>query len=200
MTLKAPDKRRASNPPPEGLYPAVCVDVVDDGEVDTGFGPQHKITLVFEIDLENPEFEDRYRVYQRYTLSMHQKANLRKAIDGWRGKKFTDDQAYDFDIETLVGKNAQIQVIHNITEDGRVFANVAAIVPPQKGVAAMRPSATYVRKKDRKDDESFDYGANAEKKKPEAPRPPARPAKAPAVNTATDQELSDDASEAGLTW
>jgi hypothetical protein len=85
-----------------------------------------------------------------YTASLFEKANLRKHLESWRGRKFTDDELKEFELENLIEANCQIQVIHNIGNNGIVYANVQAIVPLAKGMTKMRISPDFVRKKDRK--------------------------------------------------
>src|SRR6185312_6528886 len=56
--------------------------------------------------------------------------NLRHALESWRGKKFNDAEAEEFDIASVLGKPCQIQVMH--TEDGK-YANIENILPAPKG-------------------------------------------------------------------
>jgi hypothetical protein len=44
-----------------------------------------------------------YIVQKRYTLSSHKKSTLRRDLEAWRGRPFTDSQADDFDIDMLIG-------------------------------------------------------------------------------------------------
>src|SRR3990167_2490369 len=74
-----------------------------------------------------------------------EKANLRKHLEAWRGKKFTKEELDGFDVEKLLGVNCQLQVIHNLSDNGGTFANVQAIVPLGKGMVKIRPSEDYVR-------------------------------------------------------
>jgi hypothetical protein len=87
-------------------------------------------------------------VTNRYTLSLNEKATLRKHLEAWRGKLFTPAELEGFDLENLLGANCQLQVIHNLSDQGRTFANIQAIVPLGKGMTKLRP-VDYVRMKDR---------------------------------------------------
>jgi len=141
-------------PAPEGLHSAVCVDVVDLGLQPNTFNPekpQHKIRIVWqieEIDLANGK---RFQVSQMYTLSLHEKASLRKDLEGWRARKFSAEESKGFDVEKLLGVPCQVQVIHNVSEkNGKTYANVQTIVPLGKGMDRLTP-LDYVRMQDRKD-------------------------------------------------
>ena len=143
-------KRPESNytPAPEGLHHAVCVDVIDLGILQTNWGDKHKVRVVFQIEDENQETGRRFEVRKQYNLSLHEKATLRKDLEAWRGRKFTDEELRGFDLEKLLGANCQIQVVQDISEDGSIFANVQAVVPAPKNVAKLAPQ-DYTRSKDR---------------------------------------------------
>lgn len=137
-------------PAPAGLHQAVCVDVVDMGILEVTYAgntkKQHKIRVVWQLD-ETMEDGKPFIVQKRYTLSLHEKATLRKELEGWRGKPFTRDEEMGFDVERLIGVNCFINVVHTAKE-GKTYANVAGIVPLKKGMPAIS-SRDYVRVKDR---------------------------------------------------
>lgn len=143
-------KRPESNfsPCPEGLHHAVCVDVVDLGVLQTTFGDKHKVRVVWQIEDENVETRRRFEARKQYNLSLHEKATLRKDLEAWRGRKFTDAELKGFDLEKLIAANCQIQVVHDISEEGTIYANVQAVVPAPKNVAPLR-MLDYTRSKDR---------------------------------------------------
>jgi hypothetical protein len=64
-----------------------------------------------------------------YTASMHENANLRKQLESWRNKRFSDAEAEAFDIGSILGKPCQIQVMHS--DDGK-YANIMSILPAPK--------------------------------------------------------------------
>ena len=143
-------KKPESNftPCPEGLHQACCVDVVDLGFVKGPFGEKHKVEIRWQTEMENPETQRRFEVRSWFTLSLHEKASLRKTLEAWRGRKFTETELQGFDLEKLLGVNCQVQVIHNITDDGKVFDNVQAVVGHNPKVPKLVP-LDYVRVKDR---------------------------------------------------
>jgi hypothetical protein len=150
MAIMAKDTRKEFTPAPEGLHQSVCVDVVDLGMQDGQWGPKPKVRLVWQLDQVNPETSKRFTVSQQYTLSLNEKANLRHHLEAWRGKKFSPQELQGFDLEKLLGVNGQVQVVHALSDDGRIWANVQAIVPLGKGMTKMR-AEEYVRVKDRTD-------------------------------------------------
>jgi hypothetical protein len=132
---------------PEGLYQAVCVDVVDLGLQKTQFGEKHKVEIRWQVDATNEQGR-RFELRKWYTLSLHEKSNLRKDLECWRGRKFTEAELAGFDLENLLKANCQLQVIHNISDEGKVYDNVQAIVPHNVKVPKIAP-VEYVRQQDR---------------------------------------------------
>jgi hypothetical protein len=68
----------------------------------------------------------------KYTLSLHEKATLRKLLQSWRGKAFTPDELKKFDVTTVVGKPCLLSVSHAPKDGGGVYANIdtAMRLPP----------------------------------------------------------------------
>jgi hypothetical protein len=137
-------------PAPEGTHPAVCVDVVDLGEVEVTFQGKtqrkRKVDIVWQIDV-NMASGKPFLVRRRYTASLHEKATLRRDLESWRGRAFTDKELEAFDLESLVSVGCLINVIHE-TGNGSTFANVASVMRLPKGMKAPTPR-DYVRVKDR---------------------------------------------------
>jgi hypothetical protein len=136
----------------EGVHQAVCVDVIDLGMLKSSFPDertgelkmQHKVNVVWQIE-DLRDDGKRFLLYKRYTLSLHEKATLRHDLQSWRGKAFTAEELYGFDIEKLIGANALVNVQHSPSKDGtKTFANVLAVMPLVKGMIKMSPR-DYVR-------------------------------------------------------
>lgn len=145
IIAKQPDSQYETCP--EGLYHAVCVDVVDLGLVTTKFGESHKIQIRWQTD-ERDSKARRYLVRQMYTLSLSEKATLRHTLEAWRGRKFTADELGGFDLEKLLGVNCQVQIVHNLSGDGKTYANVQAVVPMPRGAVKLA-AEDYLREVDR---------------------------------------------------
>lgn len=153
MSIIAKDSRKDFVPAPEGLHQAVCMDVIDIGNVETQWGPKQKVRIVWQIDEINPENGKRFYVKADYNLSLNEKARLSMMLETWRGRKFTPKEREGFELENLVNVNCQIQIIHNRGDDGQMWANVQAVVPAPKGSTKLVPM-DYIRIKDRPKDGS----------------------------------------------
>lgn len=128
MAILAREPESKFTPAPEGLFLGVCCDVVDLGQKDMGFGPKHMVEIWWQLDERNPENGRRFTVKKLYSLSLHEKATLRKDLELWRGRKFTREELDGFDLEKLIGVTCQVQTIHKVSDDGKTFCNVAAVI------------------------------------------------------------------------
>ena len=147
MAIIAKASTREWEPAPEGLHQAVCCDVVDLGEIATDWGIRPMVQIKWQIDYLREDTKP-YLVQRRFTNSLHEKAALRHILESWRGKRFTDEELQGFDLEQLIGANGQIQIIHKQVADGRIFANVQAMLPLAKGMDKLKV-ADYIRVVDR---------------------------------------------------
>lgn len=130
---------------PAGSHIAVCNLVADCG-MQPGSGqfpqPKRKLYIRFEIPSERIEYEKDGKpcegpltIGSFYTASMHEKATLRKHLEGWRGKKFTDEEAGAFDVAAIIGKAAMLSVVESTSGD-RTYSNIAGIGSLPKGIPA----------------------------------------------------------------
>ena len=147
---------------PAGSHIAVCNLVADLG-LQPGStlypAPKQQVYIRFEVPAERIEYEKDGRKYEGpivignvYTASMHEKANLRKQLENWRGRKFTDEEAERFDVSTILGKACMLSVVENVKGD-RVYSNIASIGGLPKGVHAPKAenSLLYYAEDDKSD-------------------------------------------------
>lgn len=141
---------RDFQPAPAGVHQAVCVDVVDLGILEVTYKgetkKQHKVNLAWQI-AEARDDGKPFLVFKRYTLSLSEKANLRKDLEAWRGKPFSGDEEMGFDVESVIGANCLLNIQHKKSGD-TTYANVVSITPLLKGMPLLS-ARDYVRKQDR---------------------------------------------------
>lgn len=131
------------SPHPAGQFAARCVDVIDLGEKVEQFADKpeklaHKVALVFRTGEKNADghYID---IAKEFTLSMFELANLRKFLEQWRGKTFTDDEVEEgAPLHKLCGVTALLNVEQKPSKGGRTYANINAI---QKLPKVMEPGA-----------------------------------------------------------
>jgi len=140
--MKAPKPEMTSNIKPieAGTINAICCGLIDLGTQRTEWQGVEKdlpkIMLIFEVDetYEKDGQEYRRNAFAEFTFSLGSKANLRKFLEGWVGKK-SDDEWYEFDITELVGKPCLLNIVHTKPNaQGKVYANVASAAPLVKGM------------------------------------------------------------------
>ena len=135
-----------------GVYPAICQMMVQIGTVPNPFHRpddseskemRHEVFLRWEFPTETHVFSESrgpepYTIGRTFTLSMHEKAGLRKLLESWRGKAFNDEEAKRFDISKLLGKPCQINVVSR-EKNGKTYSEIGSISPLMKGSKAPDP-------------------------------------------------------------
>jgi len=150
MAIIARQEKSNFTPTPKGLWPGVCCDVVDLGIVPGEWGPKHKIQIKWLVEAKPPRIDGKpYMVSKKYTLSLHEKANLRIMLETWGQKEMTPKQLEEFDVEGVVGTPCQIQVAEGIGDDGPF--SFPQVVLKANGAKRIEIPKEYVRVKDRPD-------------------------------------------------
>jgi hypothetical protein len=120
---------------PPGAHFAICNMMVDCG-MQPGFQgkPQRKVYIRWEVPDERVEYEKDgvphegpCSIGKFYTLSLSEKATLRKDLENWRGRTFTDQDAKGFNIVAVLGKTCQLMVTHS-ESGGKTYANVTGVM------------------------------------------------------------------------
>lgn len=128
---------------PAGSHIAVCNIVADCG-LQPGSqsfpAPKRKIYIRFEIPAERVEYEKDGKTIEGpltigsfYTASMNEKSTLRKHLEGWRGRKFTDEEAGQFDVAAILGKACMLSVVES-EAGGKMYSNISGIGSLPKGL------------------------------------------------------------------
>jgi hypothetical protein len=128
---------------PAGNYIARCYNMIHIGTVTEDVMGQpktlNKVRITWELPTELRVFdpakgEQPMVISKEFTLSMHEKANLRKDLESWRGKQFTEEQAKSFDITRLLGVACMLNIIHKISKTGVPYATISNISSIPKGL------------------------------------------------------------------
>lgn len=126
-----------------GSYVARCVSMTHIGTmIEKYMGDDklmNKVRFDFELPTELKVFneekgEQPYMLGRDFSLSLHEKANLRKFLAAWRGKDFTEEEAASFDITKLLGVTGMANVIHQTSKDGKVYAAITSMSAIPKGM------------------------------------------------------------------
>lgn len=147
--MKLGSRAKPAIPPVEpGTYFAVCIGAVDLGEQETTYNNKtryaNQLQIIFELPSELIEIdgeEQPRQLSRRFSVSLSAKSNLRKFIETWYGKKFTDDAIREFDTRELLGKPAMLSVV--LSEDGN-YANIASAAALPKGMEAQKAKSELI--------------------------------------------------------
>lgn len=142
--MKAPKSESTFINPPIGTHVARCYSMIDLGtqtfkDAHTGAEKaSRKIRISWELLNETAVFDEargpeRFTVHSQYTFSMFKQAGLRLMLESWAGRRFTDEEADNLDIEGVLGKSCMVSMVES---KDKKFVNVGAVSGVPKGVEA----------------------------------------------------------------
>jgi len=141
MPINVSNKTK-SDPVPAGTHHAVCYGIIAVGtQPSEKFTPRQKIIVCFEIPAERITIKDQdlpRGISKRYTLSLNEKSSLRKDLQSWRGKPFTQEELNGFDVSKVIGSNCLISVLHS-DRAGAIYADISGISALPRQMASVRP-------------------------------------------------------------
>lgn len=149
---KANADSKPLDPVPAGVHQSVCYSIIDLGTQPSNnpqFSPTHKVQVGWEIPGEIIQTEEGPKprvISKEYTLSLGKKANLRAALESWRGRPFTEEELLGFDLSKLIGVNCLLNVIHVKSPDGtKTYNRVQGIMPLPKGMPVLKPILPVIK-------------------------------------------------------
>ena len=130
---------------PAGNYIARCYQMIHIGTVQELIMGEvktvNKVRIGWELPEERRVFktengEQPFVISKEFTLSMHEKSNLRKTLASWRGKDFSEDEVKSFDITKLLGVPCMLNVIHKQgkRDPSKIYEEIAGVSPLPKSV------------------------------------------------------------------
>lgn len=141
MSLIAKDSGDASfTPVPTGMHLARCYRIIDLGTQKTEFQGTikyaQKVLIQFEVFGEDENGQplvtskgEPMTIGKRLTLSLAEKATLRKDLSTWRGRDFSPEELRGFELKNLLGVYAMITVTRTMGNNGKEYTNIATINP-----------------------------------------------------------------------
>lgn len=127
-----------------GTYFARCYSMIEIGTIETEFQGEkkkaHQVNITWELPTELAVFKEEngpepFVVSKTYRLSMHEKATLRKDLESWRGKSYTEAEAKRFDITKLLSQPCILSIIHepSKTDPNKNYVRISSISKLMKG-------------------------------------------------------------------
>jgi hypothetical protein len=138
---------------PAGAHVGRCFSLIDLGtQLSSGqYGEklQHKIQIKWELFGEDEQgaplvSDDGYpmTISKSYTLSLSDKASLRKDLASWRGRDFTEEEAKAFDVTKLLGAYCMVNVTTS-ENNGKTYTNVAGLTPLPSALKNSKPNPVH---------------------------------------------------------
>lgn len=149
--MKVKDRAKPKIPPVEpGVYIAVCVYSIDLGEQlceykDKSKSYNNQVQLGFELIGETVEIDGKQEprtLSRTLNFARSKNSSLRKFVQSWLGKTFSDETFDEFDTNDLVGMPAQLSVILNESGD---YSNIDTIMQLPKGMPAPQAVQPLIR-------------------------------------------------------
>ena len=140
ISITVKENQGGGYPPIEaGSYRAICYSIVVLGTTynEVFDNVQKKIMFTWELPDERIDVdgEDKPRaISATYTLSLNEKANLRKTLESWRGKQFTAEELRGFDITKVLGAPCMISTTTGTNTLGQQYAKVTGVSRLPKGM------------------------------------------------------------------
>lgn len=122
--------------PPTGPQPATLTRIIDIGtHTDTSpmYGEQRRRQVVYVWELAEKQTSGEPHTIQKfYTLSMNEKANLRKDLESWRGQALGVGESID--IDAALGKACLLNV--GTSDSGKAKVNGISRLPKGMSIDA----------------------------------------------------------------
>lgn len=141
MSLTARDSGGGSfTPVAPGMHLARCYRIVDMGTQKTEFQGQakhlQKVMLQFEVHGEDDNGKplltakgEPMSISKNFTLSLAEKATMRKDLQAWRGREFTPEELRGFELKNVLGAWAMITASKAVGNNGKEYTNIVSINP-----------------------------------------------------------------------
>jgi hypothetical protein len=122
---------------PVGTHVARCIKLIDLGTQHGEYMGQptrrNQVLIVWELPDETMEFDGEQKpitTSRFYTNSLSDKANMRRDLESWRGRSFTEAELGKFDLETILGVPCLLTIVGG--ENGKT--KVATVSGLPKGM------------------------------------------------------------------
>lgn len=138
MAMIAKDNGGADIPKLEGgVYTAISTAIIDLGlQANEKFDKtQRKFMLIWNIQGEEIELNGEKmprQISKEYSFSLHEKSGLRKDLQAWRGKPFTEEELQGFNLLNILNVACQLQIILE-EKNQKQYNNIAGIMSLPKG-------------------------------------------------------------------
>jgi hypothetical protein len=139
-------------PVPAGMWLGRCYRIIDLGTQKTEYQGSvkflKKLMVQWEVHGEDEHGKELrtakgepLSISKNYTVSLAEKATLRKDLVSWRGKEFTSEELRGFDLKNILGAWAMLSVATSIGNNGKEYTNVVSVNPVPAAMKKNLPQA-----------------------------------------------------------
>ena len=131
----------------EGTHTAVCDRIIDLGrqvgseEYGGKISPKVYIGWLVTDEMDENMNPKEKCIGRIYTASLDKKSNLRKDLEAWRGKPFSDEELQDFDLDNVLGTGCMLNVVH-VQKNDKPREQINGIVALPRGMKLEPPAET----------------------------------------------------------
>ena len=130
---------------PAGVFASRCIRIVDLGTQDETFEgkpkKQRKVIFFFETSemMTQGELAGKPFIMNReFSVSLGEKATLRKCLESWRGRKFTQVELDGFDIVNVINKPLMLNIVAYTKGNKKEGVKIDAMMPLPGGMSAAK--------------------------------------------------------------
>ena len=157
--------------PPVGTHVGRCVKIIDigtqKGEYQGKATSRRQCIIGFELPTELMTEGDYagkpFTVSRFYTSSLGEKANLRKDLENWRGRAFTETELAGFDSKNILGKPCMLSLTKNDKNKVRI-TGVMAMPKNMEAPAQVNPNVYFSLEPDEFKPQTFEVLSDGYKK------------------------------------
>ena len=137
MSLIAKDNQKTFLPLEAGTHAGRICGVTHIGTITDNIKGQevvrNRMYFTFEVPGSLKEDGKPFTIGQEFTLSMNSRGNLLPFLESMLGKKFSAEESKEYDVQSLIGQTALVNVVHSApTAEGVVYANIKSVSPLPK--------------------------------------------------------------------
>jgi len=137
-------------PVPPGSHLARCYRIIDLGTQTGEYLGKPKVLpkVMFQFEVHGEDDEGKrlvtakgepLSISKNFTVSLAEKATLRKDLQTWRGREFTPEELRGFRLETVLSHWAMISVTKAVGGNGKEYTNIANINRVPMSIKQMLP-------------------------------------------------------------
>lgn len=147
MSIKATNEQKDGGnftPVPVGNHVMRCFKMIEIGTFTGQYKGEDKIQrrVWLEWELPNKQHEFKpgsglkpFAIGKEFSLTMYETSKLRLFLEGWRNKKFTEEEAKEFDVTKVLGKPCMGSVVEEETGKTKIVSVSSLpdgfVCPPQ---------------------------------------------------------------------